>query len=88
MREYDFFDLKSETPTPRSQRINLSNSMVTHHDEDVNRITLRDIVMFIALVAVCWFFCFIDNNAIVGLVGMIASLAVLCIARGNDHDIY
>ena len=88
MKDFEFFDLKSETPTPRSQRIisNLEkyNSTVTHHDEDVNRITLRDIVMFIALVAVCWFFCFIDNNVIVGLVGMIASLAVLCIARGDD----
>lgn len=84
MRDFEFYDLKDETPTPRSRRINLTNTTATHHDEDVNRITLRDIVMFIALVAVCWFFCFLDNNVIVGLVGMIASLAVLCIARGND----
>ena len=84
MREFEFYDLKSETPTQKSRRINLTNTTVSHHDEDVNRITLRDIVMFIALVAVCWFFCFLDNNVIVGLVGMIASLAVLCIARGDD----
>ena len=85
MRDFEFYDLKSETPVPKNQRIP-SKSILTHHDEDVNeRLTPRDYIRFIAVVAMCWFFFYTEQSLLIGFIGLLASLAVLFLVGGDGQ---
>jgi len=84
-REFETFDLR-EMPTPKRRQVNLPTFMVTQDIEDVNeeRITLKDVIRLIALAGIVWFFCYIDTNVMVGLIGLIASTSVLCLTGGAE----
>lgn len=87
MREFETFDLR-EMPTPERRQINLPTFMVTQDIEDVNeeKITVKDIIRLIALAGIVWFFCYLDTNVMVGLIGLMLSTSALCIAGGGNND--
>ena len=78
----EFYEFKKEMPADRSdEQISIPKFMLAHQDDEINeeRITARDIVRLISLIGICWFFCYLDNNIIIGLIGMIASTSALCL---------
>lgn len=85
MRKFEIFDLKEETSVIMNRRLELPNFILTKDDDDVNeeRITVKDVIRLIALAGIVWFFCYIDSNVMVGLIGLIASTAVLCMTGGD-----
>ena len=87
----NFYDLKDEMPSRKGQQIELPKFMLSETGDDVNdpeKITVKDIIRLASLAGICWFFCFMDNNVMVGLVGLIASTAVLCMTGGDRSDLY
>lgn len=86
MRKFEIFDLKEETPVIMNRRLELPNFILTKDDDDVNeeRITVKDVIRLIALAGIVWFFCYIENNVMVGLIGLILSTSVLCLTGGGN----
>lgn len=80
MKSFEFYDLKNEKPTRKGQLIERSKHSLPDSGEKVN---IRDIITLISLAGIVWFFCYLDNNVMVGLIGTIASTAVLCLTGGD-----
>lgn len=88
MREFTTFTIKDEMPPRMGQQIDIPSFMLSDTTEEVkndpDRFTFKDIIRLISLVGICWFFCFIENNVGVGLIGVTASTAALALTGGEE----
>lgn len=86
MRNFEFYDLKSEMPAPKNQQIEFPNFMIPENDDNVNdpdKLTVRDYIRLVAVIVLCWFFFYMEKSVIIGLIGVLASLSVLFFVGGG-----
>lgn len=85
MREFKTFQI-DEMPPRMGRQIEIPDFMLSETAEEVkeDRLTFKDIIRLISIIGICWFFCFMDNNVAVGLIGVTASTAVLALTGGEE----
>ena len=85
MREFKTFQI-DEMPPHIGRQIEIPKFMLSETAEEVkeDRLTFKDIIRLISIIGIMWFFCFMDNNVAVGLIGVTASTAVLALTGGEE----
>ena len=85
MREFKTFQI-DEMPPHIGRQIEIPSFMLSETPEEVkeDRLTFKDVIRLISIIGIVWFFCFMDNNVAVGLIGVTASTAVLALTGGEE----
>ena len=84
MRNFKTFSFTDEMPAHMNRQIEIPEFMLAEKPEEVKSSIIPDIVRFISLAGVVYFFCLTDLHLLGGLIGVFASLGVLAFTGGAE----